>query len=157
MAHEQTDELNTYLANLNVMSANVRNMHWNAVGPYFAALHCATEKVYKELQKQIDEVAELMKIHKMQPLTKMSDYLNATTLEELKDKEFNEHEIIDNIVADGSELMKQAREIRDNADDEDDFMIVNKFEEYLCCYAKMEWMVRAMHVDENPIDDDEDD
>ena len=43
-----SNELNAYLANLNVMAQNVRNMHWNVIGPYFTALHLATGKIYKE-------------------------------------------------------------------------------------------------------------
>lgn len=153
-----SNELNAYLANLNVMAQNVRNMHWNVIGPYFTALHLATGKIYKDLACQIDEVAEMMKMQQMQPLARLSDYINEATIEELDARDYNEYELIDNMVAGGQELMKQAKEIRDTADDDDNFLVANKFEEYLCCYAKMEWMVRAMHIDEYRRDqDDEDD
>ncbi len=148
-------ELNNYLANLNVMSMNVRNMHWNVVGPYFTALHLATGKIYKALSCQIDEVAEMMKMQKMEPLARLSDFVDAATIEELEARDYNEYDVMDNFAAGGQELMKQAQEIRDQANDDDNFLVANKFEEYLCCYAKMEWMLRAMKIDENNVEEDD--
>ncbi len=156
MAQDLTKELNGYLANLNIMKANVLNMHWNAVGPYFVAIHLITEKIYKKLSAQVDEVAEIMKMRHMEPLVKLSDYVDEATIDELDAQEFNESDILEYFIEDGQELVAQAKGIREKASKIDDFLIANKFEEYLSCYAKMEWMLRAMNLDDANIEKDED-
>ncbi|MBR1904107.1 MAG: hypothetical protein IJ824_02895, partial [Alphaproteobacteria bacterium] len=89
-----------------------------------------------------------MKMQQMQPLARLTDYVEESTIDELDARDYNEYDMMDNIVSDGQALAKEAKEIRDMADEDDNFLVANKFEEYLCCYAKMEWMVRAMHMDE---------
>ena len=52
------DNLNTVLADSNVLYLKLRKFHWNLKGPDCMQFHCLFEEQYEEMEKAIDEVAE---------------------------------------------------------------------------------------------------
>ncbi len=142
------DKLNVFLANLAVMNIKVHNLHWNVVGPNFPVVHKMTEEIYKMLQSQFDELAEVMKTQNKMPLANIAGYLEATTVEEIESRDYAGYEVVDELASDCANIMELAKEIRDEADKKDDFQIANLFEEYLACYAKHAWMLRAMQEED---------
>lgn len=155
------DKLNVFLANLAVMNIKVHNLHWNVVGPNFPVIHKLTEEIYKMFQCQFDEVAEMMKMQNKMPMGTMAQYLENTTVEEIEPREYAGYEVIDELASDCENIMALAKEIRDEADKEDNFMIANLMEDYLACYAKHAWMIRAMQEEDaieiEELDADEED
>lgn len=144
----KTDKLNVFLANLAVMNVKVHNLHWNVVGFNFPSVHKMTEKIYEMLQHQFDELAEVMKMQNKLPMGTMAQYLEHTTVEELESRDYTAYEVVDELAADCENFIELAKEIRDEADKKDDFMIANLFEEYLAVYAKHAWMLRAMQEED---------
>ena len=68
------EDLNLFLANLNVFYRKVQNYHWNIIGDDFFNVHTKLEELYDEINTEIDEVAEhILSIGEM-PLGTMKDY-----------------------------------------------------------------------------------
>ncbi|MDQ7861062.1 ferritin-like domain-containing protein [Peribacillus frigoritolerans] len=57
-AKRLADALNIYLANLHVVSAKLRNFHWNVVGVDFIDFHEKLQELYEEVALEIDRIAE---------------------------------------------------------------------------------------------------
>lgn len=136
--------LQNYLANLAVLNVKMHNIHWNVVGPQFMEIHNFTEAFYDKLFADLDEVAELLKMKNEMPLSTMSEYLEKSTIEEMKAKDFTIKESLE-IVKKEMELMKGlATDIRNISDEEGDFETVAIFEEYVAYYSKNLWFINSM-------------
>ena len=136
--------LQNYLANLAVLNIKMHNIHWNVVGPQFMEIHNFTESFYDKLFADLDEVAELLKMKNEMPLSTMAEYLEKSTIEEMKAKDFTTKESLE-IVKKEMELMKSlATDIRNISDEEGDFETVAIFEEYVAYYSKNLWFINSM-------------
>ena len=138
------DLLQQYLANSAVLNIKMHNIHWNVVGLQFIQIHNFTEEFYDKLFGDLDEVAELLKMKNEMPLSTMAEYLEKSTIQEVKAKNFTIKESLE-IVQKDMDLMKNlATEIRNLADEEGDFETVAIFEEYVAYYSKNLWFVNSM-------------
>lgn len=136
--------LQEYLANSAVLNVKMHNIHWNVVGLQFLKVHNFTEEFYDKLFEDFDEVAELLKMKNEMPLSTMAEYLEKTTIQEIKAKDFKIKESLQTVKED-MELMKAlATKIRNTADDEGDFETVAMFEDYVAYYSKNIWFLNAM-------------
>ena len=136
--------LQKYLSNLALVNIKLHNIHWNVIGEQFMEIHNYTEEVYDELFQNLDEVAELLKMKDIMPLSTMKDYLENATVEEIEAKDYSVKESLE-IIKKDMELMKDlATDIRDTADEEGDFETVAMFEDYVAYYSKNLWFVNSM-------------
>lgn len=136
--------LQKYLSNLAVLSVKLHNIHWNVVGKNFMRVHSFTEELYDKLIADFDAVAELLKMKDQMPLSTMAEYLENTSIEEIKAKDFAIIESLE-ITKKDLELMKElAVEIRNTADEEGDFETVAMFEDYVAFYSQNIWFLSAM-------------
>ncbi|NLC02805.1 MAG: DNA starvation/stationary phase protection protein [Tissierellia bacterium] len=136
--------LQQYLANTAVLNVKMHNIHWNVVGLQFIKIHNFTEEFYDKLFEDFDEVAELLKMKNEMPLSTMAEYLEISSIKEVKAKDFNIKESLE-IVREDMQLMKDlAVEIRNTADEEGDFETVAMFEDYVGYYSKNLWFVNSM-------------
>ncbi len=141
---EKVSKLNVFLADLAVMNIKVHNLHWNVVGMEFKSVHKMTEKIYETLQAQFDQTAELMRMQDKLPLAAMADYLKNSQVEEIESREYSTLEVLELLDQDCDTLMNQAKQVREEADKNDDFLTVNLMEEFLAVYAKKSWMLKSM-------------
>lgn len=136
--------LQKYLSNLGVLIVKLYNVHWNVVGNQFLRVHTFTEEIYDEMFKNYDEVAELLKMKNIMPLSTMAEYLEKASIKEVQAKDFSVKESL-NIVKEDLESMKNlAIEIRNEADGEGDFETVAMFEDYVAYFSKNLWFVNTM-------------
>lgn len=138
------NKLNVYLSNLAVWTAKLHNIHWNVTGCAFVQVHEFTEKLYDETFAQYDAVAEVQKMRGEMPLVKLSDFLANATLKEIDAKDFGITEALSLVESDMKAMAALAKEIRDEAERQDDFQVVAMFEGYLEGYSKNLWFLRAM-------------
>ena len=138
------EKMNTYLANLAVLNTKLHNLHWNVEGKQFMQVHLFTEDLYTDFFEKYDEVAELLKMKDESPLVKLSEYQEASTIEELDSKKFGVDEVLNIVLADLKEMKKLAEEIRNDADEAGDFEVVGEFEEHVAGYSQNIWFVRSM-------------
>lgn len=138
------DLLQTYLANVNVINTKLLNLHWNVVGIDFLTLHNLTEEIHDILAEQIDEVAEALKMRHVYPLSTVKEYVEATTITEVKAKDFSTKEVLDALKEDLQIMKDLAVNIRNTADEEGDFEVVAAFEDYTAVYSKYIWFAEAL-------------
>lgn len=133
-----------YLSNLGVLNVKLHNIHWNVVGGQFVQVHTFTEELYDQLFEAFDEVAELLKMKNIMPLSTIAEYLENSNIEEIKAKEFSIKESLE-IVNKDLELMKGfATDIRNMADEEGDFETVAIFEDYVASFSKNIWFINSI-------------
>ncbi len=138
------DMLQKYLSNLAVLNVKFHNIHWNVVGKQFIEIHNFTEEAYDKLFEEFDEVAELLKMKDVMPLSTVAEYLENASIEEVKAKDFSTEESLE-LVKNDFELMKDlATEIRNTADEEGDFETVAMFEDYIANYNKQIWFIKSL-------------
>ncbi len=133
-----------YLANLGVLLVKFHNIHWNVVGKHFMKVHSFTEELYDQVFEDFDEVAELLKMKNIMPLSTMKDYLANATVEEVAPKDFTRQESLEMVKKDLETMKALATEIRNLADEEGDFETVAMFEDFVAFYSKNIWFTSAM-------------
>lgn len=144
MKTELSTALNQYLANVAVEYVKLHNLHWNVVGSSFKQVHEYLETLYDGFADVLDGVAELLKMHDIQPLASMKDYLAAATIQELGSVELSTSEALSIARGDLLVLKAQAESIRSAADADDVYDVVAAMEEQLSDYNKTLWFLQAM-------------
>lgn len=144
MKNELSAALNQYLANVAVGYVKFHNLHWNVVGSSFKQVHEYLETLYDGFADILDSVAELLKMHDIQPLASMKDYLAAATIQELDSDERPIREVLDIARGDLLALKAQAESIRSAADADDAYDVVAAMEDQLSNYNKTLWFLQAM-------------
>lgn len=144
MKNELSAALNRYLANVAVGYVKFHNLHWNVVGSSFKQVHEYLETLYDGFADILDSVAELLKMHDVQPLASMKDYLAAATIQELDSDERPIREVLDIARGDLLALKAQAESIRSAADADDAYDVVAAMEDQLSNYNKTLWFLQAM-------------
>ncbi len=139
--------LNTYLANLALWNVKLHNLHWNVKGPFFAAIHNYTEKLYDAAFEAYDEVAEVLKMRGEMPLSTMRDYLEVATLKETEARVYGCLEVNAMVEADMQLMLDMAKDIRNQAAEADDFQVQALFEGFITTFTKELWFLRSMKTE----------
>lgn len=137
-------KINEYLSNLAILNVKFHNLHWNVVGIHFKELHELTEELYDDLFEKYDAVAELLKMKGEMPLSRVSDYLKNSSVEEVEPKDFSSKEVLEILLGDLHKMRELALEIINAADEEGDFAVVNEFEDHIGGYNKNIWFIESM-------------
>jgi DNA protection during starvation protein 2 len=137
------EKLNLYLANLNVLYRKVQNYHWNVVGDKFFSIHEKLEEYYDAINKQIDDVAERILSIGGRPLGTLKDYLAVTTIKEAENKEISIPEAVADVEKEFETMLKLVKEVKEVADEENDYGTSALVDEYISTYEKNLWMLNA--------------
>lgn len=137
------EKLNLYLANLNVLYRKVQNYHWNIVGTGFFAVHEKLEEYYDAINEQIDDVAERILSIGGRPLGTLKDYLAVTTIKEAENKEISILEAVADVKKEFEAMLKLVKEVKETADEENDYGTSALVDEYISTYEKNLWMLNA--------------
>lgn len=135
--------LNELLADLNVFYRKLQNYHWNIEGKDFFQTHQKLEELYDEVNESIDEIAEHILTLGGQPLGKLKDYLEISTIEEAENKKVKSDEIYNNIIKDFETLLKKSTEIKEIAEDKKDYATSTLIDEYISNYGKHLWKIKS--------------
>ena len=137
------EKLNLYLANLNVLYRKVQNYHWNIVGAGFFSVHEKLEEYYDAINEQIDDVAERILSIGGRPLGTLKDYLAVTTIKEAENKEISIPEAVADVKKEFEAMLKLVKEVKEAADEENDYGTSALVDEYISTYEKNLWMLNA--------------
>ena len=137
------EKLNLYLANLNVLYRKVQNYHWNIVGAGFFSVHEKLEEYYDAINEQIDDVAERILSIGGRPLGTLKDYLAVTTIKEAENKEISIPEEVADVKKEFEAMLKLVKEVKEAADEENDYGTSALVDEYISTYEKNLWMLNA--------------
>ncbi|MCW6702306.1 DNA starvation/stationary phase protection protein [Anaerococcus sp. NML200537] len=137
-------KLNTYLANLAVLNIKIHNLHWNIVGSQFVSVHEYLESEYDKAGERLDEVAELIRMSGEFPVANLKEYLEISTIKEIKtSKEVSIKEALEIVLSDIKLQKELALEIRKEADEADNFPVANVMENHIEDYNKQIWFVES--------------
>ena len=139
---ETIDNLNHFLADLNVFYRKLQNYHWNISGKEFFVLHAKLEEYYDEINEQIDEIAEHILMLEGEPLGSMKDYLEVTCISEAKNEKVEREIVFENIIKDYETLLKKVKEIKKQADSTEDYGTSSLMDNYISSYMKNLWMLK---------------
>lgn len=81
------DHLNQLIANWNVLYVKLHHYHWYVKGSDFFTLHEKFQELYEEAAQHIDELAERLLALKGRPLSRMSDFLKVSHIQEAEGDE----------------------------------------------------------------------
>ena len=138
------EELNKLLSNLNVFYRKLQNYHWNIKGNDFFTVHQKLEDYYDCVNKQIDEIAEHILVLGGQPLGRMKDYLQLSTIQEANNEKLTSDTIYKNVSADIAIILKSVKDIKKLAEEKTDFGTSSLIDEYISDYSKKLWMLTQL-------------
>lgn len=138
--------LNELLADLNVFYRKLQNYHWNIEGKDFFVIHSKLEEYYNEVNEQIDEIAEHILILGGQPIGTMKEYLEITNIVEAENKKIKSEVIFHNLVNDLNMLLKKAKEIKEETENNKEYTTSSLMDEYMESYSKKIWMLKQSMV-----------
>lgn len=136
--------LNNFVADLAVMNVKLHNLHWNVTGIHFIAIHKYTEDLYDDLFEKYDEVAEHVRMLGEYPLASMKQYLEHTGIKEIETHQIDDTKVITTLIDDLTYLREKITEIRNTADEANQFTTVALFEDYAGDFDKQLWILKAM-------------
>jgi starvation-inducible DNA-binding protein len=137
--------LNKQLANWNVLYTKLHNYHWYVTGPEFFTLHEKFEEYYNEAGNYIDEVAERILTIKGKPIATLKEYLETATIEESNGKE-SSIEMVDALVNDFEQIVKDSKKIIEAAEDSQDQPTADLFIGIKTSLEQHIWMLNAFNT-----------
>lgn len=138
----KVEELNQFLADLQIHYQNLRAFHWNVKGAMFFVLHAKFEEYYTEMAEVIDEVAERILMVGGQPLHSFSDYLAKATLKEVKG-ETDGMVMVKHVIGQTELLLAQMVKIQTEAAESGDEATNALFSGLIGGTEKKLWMLRT--------------
>lgn len=141
---EKITKLNQLVADLHFLNVKFHNLHWNVVGVEFAALHEFTEGAYTDFFEKYDEVAERLKMLGHFPPASVKEYSNLTCISELDNKDYTAKEVLNYVEKTFVYLIKEFTQLRELANNDDDFITVGMCEDYIGEFTKNLWFVQSM-------------
>ena len=137
------EKLNYYLANLNLLFRNLQTYHWYITGTDFFVIHEKLEEFYSDVSVQIDDVAERILAIGGKPLASMTNYLKNSTLKEAEGEEIYAIKSIEKIKEDLKKTLELVKEIKEQAEKENDYGTSAQMDDYIRDYEKKLWMISS--------------
>lgn len=141
-SHALSAQLNTLLANYQMLYINTRGFHWNIKGQNFFELHLKFEELYTNLQLKIDEVAERILTLGYTPLHSYSDYLKKSEIRE-KTNISSGQDAMKEILSAFKTIISLQRNILNLASDANDEGTNALMSDYIREQEKLVWMYSA--------------
>lgn len=135
-------ELNHLLAGYNVYYQNLRSFHWNVLGKNFFDLHSKFEELYNDAKIKIDEVAERILTLRYHPVSKFSEYLKMSDIEEISAM-ISDTEMVEHILNNHRSLLLQMTKVLEKAEEAGDEGTIDMMGAYIAELEKSSWMLDA--------------
>lgn len=134
--------LNELLANYQVHFHKLQNFHWNVKGRDFFELHEQFETMYRRVFENVDLIAERIRVFGHTPISKMSDYLNLSEIEESPTDLSGEY-MVKEILEDYEILITNMIETVDQASKNGDSGTVDMVNSFIKNMEKEHWKLTA--------------
>lgn len=136
--------LNRQIANWSVLYIKLHNYHWYVKGTQFFTLHAKFQELYEEAALHVDEIAERLLALKGEPLARMVDYLEVSSVKEASGKE-DAREMVAAIIADFSTITAELKEAMSVAQEQDDETTSDTLLAIHTALEKHIWMLSAFN------------
>lgn len=137
-----TRALNALLANYQIHYQKLRNYHWNVKGSDFFDLHEQFETQYTEAIKNIDDIAERIRIFGETPMSVLKDYLETSEIKETGTN-LTSDLMVREILADYRILLQYMISCVEVASDEKDSGTEEMVKVFINQIEKHHWMLSA--------------
>ena len=139
---EVVNDMNDFLANLQIFYQNLRGLHWNIKGKQFFVLHAKFESYYDQIAEWVDEVAERILTVGGTPVHAFSDYIKISGIKEVKDVSEGSKAVA--VVKENFEfLLEKMYEIQAKASENGDEGTNGLFSGFIGETEKTLWMLNA--------------
>ena len=135
-------KLNQLLANVTVEYHKLQNQHWYVSGSDFFQAHAQLEELYDSLLPVIDDVAELILQLGGSPIASLREVLDLATISEREGAPLKSVDAFRNVREDLSAILEQVTAIKAQADEESNYLVSAKADEYIASLSKTLWMLR---------------
>ncbi|WP_270166053.1 Dps family protein [Paenibacillus sp. SYP-B4298] len=138
------DVLNRQIASWSVLYVKLHHYHWYVSGPQFFTLHAKFQELYEEAALHVDELAERLLALGGKPLARMSDYLEASSVQEARPDE-NAIQMVDTLISDYTTLITELKEGMSAAQELNDETTADLLLAIHTGLEKHVWMLKAFN------------
>lgn len=139
-------KLNHLLADFVVEYHKLQNFHWYVKGKDFFTAHAKLEEYYDGINDGIDEIAEIILMLDGKPLASLKDFLAESSIEEASIKFVSSDEVFEEVYKDFDYLLKEVKNVKKAADEEEEYLVSAKMDNYIEHFTKALWMIRQRRV-----------
>lgn len=139
---EIVENLDRLLANYHIHYQKLRNFHWNVVGADFFELHEKFEGIYKNVNENIDEVAERIRVFGTFPTSTLNEYLEISEIKEIPE-ELTSFEMVKEVLNDFEILLTLIMNVTEAANRIGDSGTVEMITRYIQELEKNHWMLTS--------------
>jgi starvation-inducible DNA-binding protein len=138
------DLLNVMLSDAYVLLVRTKKYHWDVIGPQFMTLHRLWQEQYEALTASIDACAERVRQLGGYPIGTMEGFLEITTLTEDAGTLPNATGMVQRLVADHEQIIRNLRNAIDQCDQEfHDQGTADFLTGLMEAHEEMAWMLRS--------------
>ena len=134
-------KLNELLADLVLETHKLQRLHWYVKGPDFFQAHLQLEEFYNEVSALVDEVAEVMLMCDMKPISTVKEFLEASDIKETKGAFVTSKEAFAEVAKDFEHILEGVKEIKKQAEEDELDIISIKCDTYIEQFSKAMWML----------------
>ncbi|MDU8884541.1 DNA starvation/stationary phase protection protein [Yeosuana sp. MJ-SS3] len=131
--------LNHLLANYQIHYHKLRRFHWNVEGPDFFELHEAFEQDYTTTEKNIDEIAERIRVFGVKPMLSIKDTLDLSEIKEVK-KSISSLDMVREVLKDFEILHDKMLNVLNASLETGDNVTEQMISEFMKTLEKRNWM-----------------
>ena len=131
--------LNELLANYQIHYHKLRNFHWNVEGPDFFELHEAFEQDYDTTAKNIDLLAERMRVFGIKPKLGLTEILKLSEIKEKK-KSYSALDMVKDVLEDFEILHDKMLNVLTAALETGDNSTEQMISDFMRALEKRNWM-----------------
>lgn len=133
--------MNELLGSLVVFYHKLQSYHWYVTGHAFFTIHAQLESYYDEVNEEIDEVAEALLKIGGKPVSRMSEFLALSKIQEDNGSYINADELMGKVLEDYRLLLGLASSIKKSADEENNYLVSTKMDDLIDSFSKAVWMI----------------
>ena len=134
-------KMNALLSDLVIFYHKLQSYHWYVQGTAFFQAHAKLEEYYDAINEQIDEVAETSLMSGFKPVSRVAEFTALTKIKETSGDYTDVNAVFSDILKDFKYLLKNAEELKADADKADNYLISAKMDDFIATYRKAVWMI----------------
>ena len=142
MNHTLTEALRLVIADTYALIGQTHLCHWNVRGSSFFSLHGAFEEQYNELFVAVDEIAERVRAKGSLAPGGLSNLAKMANMKEISE-DASANEMVLHLVTCNEKLLKDLRDARDCAGEENDSETEDLMIARIQIHEKTVWMLKS--------------
>lgn len=135
--------LNEYLANLQVETNNLYNMHFNIVGESFFGLHRKLQEYYEKTSYFYDLIAERIKMLEGFPITSLNKIEEISTIKSMQSRNYNGKQILEVLENDFGFFVEYTKDLISHMNNSNDYYTSSILSDILAFFTKELWMITS--------------